>query len=407
MTAQGAREGTYLRLSLFCAAMLIGIGIYLPFFPVWLAARGLGETDIGLVLAAPSLVRLFVNPPLTALADRRGAVPMVLACCAFATCFFYALLGFTFGFWPIFIGVIVIACAQGPIIPLSDTLIFSRIRLESARPGGTALDYASIRAWGSAVVFAGMILGGPLVGLAPKPAIVWILTGLAAITALAALAVARSAPDAAILARAAASAAPGTAPGRSSLWLGVTVIAAAGLIQASHGQLYAFATLDWQAQGFSDGFIGLLWASGVLSEVLFFLLARRLFGGESRAMTFLVLGGLAAALRWAVMVFTPGALALTVLNLLHGLTFAATHLGSVTLLAAFVAPQHRAQAQGWLAAVVSVSLFAVTAMSGRLHLGLGASAYGIMAAIALAGFGLAILASLLREHAHGRRIVSA
>ena len=393
MSASVAKDWTHLRLSLFCAAMLIGIGIYLPFFPVWLAARGLGETDIGLVLAVPSLIRLFVNPPVTALADRRGAVPFVLACCAGATCLLYALLGFTSGFWPIFIGVVVIACAQGPIIPLSDTLIFARIRRAAATPGAARLDYASIRAWGSAVVLAGMVVGGPLVGLAPKPAIVWILVVLAAVTALVAIAMARTAlPDAAHAAAAA------LVPARRShnLWLGVAIISAAALIQSSHGLFYAFATLDWQAQGYSDATIGLFWATGVLSEVVFFLLARRVFGGENRAMTFLILGGAAAALRWLGMMAVPGPLLLAALNLTHSLTFAATHLGSVTLLAHFVEPERRAQAQGWLAAAISASLFAVTALSGPLHLAMAASAYAIMAAIAVAGLGMALAAAAIR-----------
>ena len=393
MSAAALPDATHIRLSLFCAAMLIGIGIYLPFFPVWLSARGLAETDIGLVLAVPSLIRLFVNPPVTALADRRGAVPYVLACCAGATCLLYALLGFASGFWPIFIGVVAIACAQGPIIPLSDTLIFARIRRAAATPGAASLDYASIRAWGSAVVLAGMVVGGPLVGLAPKPAIVWILVALAALTALAAIAMARSAlPDMA----SAVAATPAAAPRPGNLWLGVAIISAAALIQSSHGLFYAFATLDWQAQGYSDATIGLFWATGVVSEVVFFLLARRVFGGETRAMTFLILGGAAAALRWCGMILGPGPLLLAALNLTHSLTFAATHLGSVTLLAHFVEPERRAQAQGWLAAAISVSLFAVTALSGPLHQARGAFAYAIMAAIALSGLGMALAASAIR-----------
>jgi PPP family 3-phenylpropionic acid transporter len=59
-----------LRLSLLHAASFVGVGIYLSFFPVWLASRGLDATTIGFVLAIPMVVRIVVTAPLLGLADR-------------------------------------------------------------------------------------------------------------------------------------------------------------------------------------------------------------------------------------------------------------------------------------------------------------------------------------------------
>ena len=42
-------------LSVFYAAHFLVLGISMPFFPVWLAAKGLDPGAIGLVLAAPML----------------------------------------------------------------------------------------------------------------------------------------------------------------------------------------------------------------------------------------------------------------------------------------------------------------------------------------------------------------
>ena len=52
------------------ALNFLGVGFYLPFFPVWLGSRGLSDVDIGYVLALPILVRVFVASSVTGLGDR-------------------------------------------------------------------------------------------------------------------------------------------------------------------------------------------------------------------------------------------------------------------------------------------------------------------------------------------------
>src|SRR5260221_2288619 len=60
------------RLALFYAAVFLLAGIQLPFWPVWLAGRGLGVSEIGLVLAAALWIKVIVNPLAGLLADRTG-----------------------------------------------------------------------------------------------------------------------------------------------------------------------------------------------------------------------------------------------------------------------------------------------------------------------------------------------
>src|SRR5918996_1025886 len=43
---------------------------------------------------------------------------------------------------------------------------------------------------------------------------------------------------------------------------------AAGLIQVSHALYYGFASLHWRAAGHSGTVVGLLWAEGVIAEIL-------------------------------------------------------------------------------------------------------------------------------------------
>src|SRR5829696_586045 len=70
------------RLAALHAASFGGIGIYVPFFPIWLESRGLPASWIGIVLALPIVVRVLVTAPLMTLADRSmGARRLIAAAC--------------------------------------------------------------------------------------------------------------------------------------------------------------------------------------------------------------------------------------------------------------------------------------------------------------------------------------
>ncbi|MGH6896375.1 MAG: MFS transporter [Geminicoccaceae bacterium] len=60
------------RLALFYGAYFAGIGIHLPFWPVWLESRGLTSIEIGYVLAAGFWPRIVTSLLIPALADRLG-----------------------------------------------------------------------------------------------------------------------------------------------------------------------------------------------------------------------------------------------------------------------------------------------------------------------------------------------
>ena len=247
-----------------------------------------------------------------------------------------------------------------------------------------------MRGWGSASVLIMMVVGGQIVGLLPREAIVWLLAGTALVTTLIAWQSARQLP------RGVAGLLAATPLGGAIPWPAAIALFAFGaaLIQASHALLYVFASLQWRSEGVGDGFIGLLWAAGVATETLFFLLlGPRL--GESHAFALLMTGGGVAIFRWLCMAAEPGPAVLLALQMLHGATYGATQLGAVYLLSHLAGPERRAQAQGWLSAAGALSLAAASFWSGHLQVEFGRGAYLVMAAIALAGLTLSGLAALL------------
>jgi PPP family 3-phenylpropionic acid transporter len=156
-------------------------------------------------------------------------------------------------------------------------------------------------------------------------------------------------------------------------------------IQASHQVYYGFGTLYWRSLGFSDATIGALWAEGVIAEILLFwrgsaLLARL---GPLGLMT---AGGAAGIVRWGLMGLVPGLLPALALQLLHALTFGATHLGAMNYLSRTVPPGAAASAQAlYSAASAGIGSGVVMLGAGALYAAFGGRAYLFMAVLSAAG----------------------
>ena len=99
----GFRAGA-LRLSLFYGALFLGLGVFVPFFPVWLQARGLDAAEISIVLAAQMAVRIGTGPAFAFIADRTGDRRLLLSCLSAAALVLMALLAVVSGFIAIFFG---------------------------------------------------------------------------------------------------------------------------------------------------------------------------------------------------------------------------------------------------------------------------------------------------------------
>ena len=67
-----------LKLGLFYAAYFLFGGVQLPFFPLWLEARGLDVRTLGLVIAVPALLRIVATPIIAHQADRYRAIKTTL-----------------------------------------------------------------------------------------------------------------------------------------------------------------------------------------------------------------------------------------------------------------------------------------------------------------------------------------
>src|SRR5882762_3247336 len=90
-------EGFALRLAAFYAALFVTLGVQLPFLPVWLAAKGLDASAIGMVLAVPMIVRVVAIPMATRAVDRRDALRATIVMAAAAALAGFGALAFAEG----------------------------------------------------------------------------------------------------------------------------------------------------------------------------------------------------------------------------------------------------------------------------------------------------------------------
>jgi PPP family 3-phenylpropionic acid transporter len=135
----------------------------------------------------------------------------------------------------------------------------------------------------------------------------------------------------------------------------LALIAAAGLIQASHALYYGFSTIDWTASGFGGSAIGMLWALGVIAEIVLFALSRRLPSALTPRRLLLV-GAAGGVLRWSAMALDPPGWSLPLLQLLHAASFGATHLGLIGYIASHAPERYAATAQGYFSVLSGVML---------------------------------------------------
>ncbi len=367
------------RLAALYAAMFAMLGIQLPFFPVWLKAKGLDAQLIGVVLAIPMIVRVFAIPIATRVADRRDALRAAIVIASCASVVGYAMTGFAAGAVAIVVAYGLASLAFTPVMPLTETYA---LRGLSAR--GQA--YGPVRLWGSAAFIAGSFLAGYATDVMPARELIWLIVAALLITALTAYSLAPLSPTPAQPAE--------TANTRKSLLRDpafVAVLAAASLIQASHAVYYGFSALQWRAAGLDGAAIAGLWALGVVAEIVLFAVSSRLPPPVTPVVLILIGGG-GAVLRWTAMACDPPALLLPWLQLLHALSFGATFFGSLNFVARSAPPGQSATAQGYLAIASGVVMAGSMGLSGLLYAAFGGVAYAAMALTGVAGGACAFVA---------------
>jgi PPP family 3-phenylpropionic acid transporter len=357
------------RLRLFYGAVFGLVGTYMPFFPVWLQSIGIDASWIGLINSVPSLSRFSLLPFVTGLAERRQSLRAAMIITAVATALGFSILGTLRQPLAVLGGFALTAAVWTPLVPLTDGYALQGV----ARYG---LNYGPLRLWGSAAFVLGAMVSGLLFDVIAAKNLIWVIASMAALGAVVSFwlrPLETAKPAGATLSRA-------TRLLREPGFL--AIIVAAALIQGSHAAYYTFASITWQNASLGGLTIAGLWVLGVFGEIVIFALSPRFTLSPALLM---VIGGLCAAARWIITAQEPPVAVLAVVQMMHGLTYGLTQVGTMGLLLRRVPGHVMATAQGYLTAVIGIATSSAAMASGIIYAQHGRSVYYGMAALALIG----------------------
>lgn len=349
----------YWRLSGFYFFYFALLGATAPFLALYFDYLGFSPARIGELLAIPLLMRC-VAPNLWGwLADRSGQRLLILRLGALCTWLSLALIFLQQSYAWLALVMALHAFFWHAVLPQFEALTLAHLGDQVAR-------YSQLRLWGS----VGFIVAVALLGLAfdhwsmaiyPETLLL-IISGIV----LASLWLPKASVSAAT---------PQFLPAfwqqlrRPQLW---SFYAAVALMQLSHGPYYSFLSIHLQGLGYDKQSVGLLWALGVVAEIILFAVMPKLL--ERFSLTHLLAAScLLAALRWWLLGFYADQLLwLLLAQLMHAATFGCFHGASIALIQRSFADCQQGQGQALYAALAGVGGALGALYAGYSWRGLGA-----------------------------------
>lgn len=357
-------------ISQYFGGFFFAYGVYLPFWALWFEEQGVSPTDIGLLVGIGFATRCVANMTLTPRIHKVEHLMPALRWLSFAALVFVAFHFFTGGsFWLMAVATILFNLCCGPIVPLSDAMANYYARLKM-------LDYGRTRLWGSIAFIAGSTVVGFLVAKFGSDMIIY--TALAGVLASLLFSLRRTTPMPVTTEEEHAE-----RPKLSELLRELPVVkflVLVALIQGSHAAYYSFSSIYWKEAGYSEDIIGYLWSLGVVAEVAVFAFSKRLFSGWTLR-TLFVVASLGVVARWGLTASTTALVALVMIQLLHGVTFAMAHIAAIQYIQNSEQRKMVALQALYNAIPLGAFIALMTALSGWGYENWGANVFWAMAAM--------------------------
>ena len=307
----------YWRLSGFYFFYFAFIGVFLPYFGLYLQTLSFSAWDISVLMSQMQLMRLFGPYLWGTLADRFvSRVPIIrlaglIALMASASFFHIR------SFEAILVAMAVLSFFWSATLPLVETLTFEHLRENPER-------YSRIRIWGSIGFIVAVMGAGALLDHVKLPSVLWLIVFALAGTLLYAIVIPEAEP-----ALHHADHPPVLEILRQRRV--VALFSACFSMSAAHGALYVFYSIFLSDHGYSKSVVGGLWSLGVLAEIAVFFYMSRLLRVFSLR-TILLLSFSAAVVRFMMIGWgVEQPFVLVFAQVLHGLTFGSFHAAAITV----------------------------------------------------------------------------
>lgn len=286
-----------------------------PYWPLYLQHISFNTEQIGMLLAIPMLTKVLAPNLWSWLADTTGQRLGIIQLGSFLglVCFAGILVGNAY--WWLVIVMVTYSFFWNAVLPQYEVITLDYL-------GDRPERYSRLRVWGSVGFIAAVAGTGVLyehVGINIFP---WIGLVLLASIVCSSLVVPKP-PNR-----------PRRQPAHSllkTIWQKpiLSFLMAGVLLQMAHGAYYSFFSIYMEELAYSRTEIGLLWAIGVVAEVVIFLVMHNVllsFGVRK----VLIVSLLLAAIRWAVIGHLADSLVLLIFaQCLHAFTFGTFHAAAI------------------------------------------------------------------------------
>ena len=340
------------KFSLVYFSIFVVIGINAPFFPLWLSSKGFEERYIAFILSTAVLTKLVANPFFAGLGDKYGNRKIPMLYLSFLAFLILLSLNFFNSIYYIAIISIFSWALFAPLMPLTESITTTALKKYK-------FDYGKTRLWGSVAFIVAAFFGGLIIeanGLKYVP-ILLSFGALLVFIAICFMPTIKSLPARHKMTTYALLSNRNFFP----------FLLACGAIQSSHGLYYGFSTIYWKSIGLSETIIGSLWAEAVVFEIILLAYFYK-FKNYTSSKNFLILAGIIASIRWALMVYADNVFFLAIIQILHAFTFGLTHLAAIYFISEVMPARSQAKSQALYSAISMGACLAISiAVSGDIY----------------------------------------
>jgi PPP family 3-phenylpropionic acid transporter len=314
-----SQRSLYSRLSLFYFFYYGALGVFVPYWTVYLKEEGgFSAAEIGELMAVFMITKM-ISPFIWGwLTDISGSRVRMIRLACLLTIPLFATVYFSSSYWSMFLAIFLFSFFWNASMPQFEALTLNHLGAQSSR-------YSQIRLWGSIGFVVLTLLVPVLIEASDENRIVDAML----VTFVLLWFVAWLVPDKPQVV---------TEESKRTLWSVVrkpvvwVFLLACMLQTASHGAYYTFFSIYLDEHGYSRVFTGWMWALGVTAEVVLFIFLHRIIPVVGASRLFIIALFL-TVIRWVMLgAMVDSMTALIIGQILHAATFGLFHATAIHLI---------------------------------------------------------------------------
>lgn len=321
----------YWRLSSFYLFYFATLGAFIPYWSLYLQAKGFNPAQIGQLSALLIGVKIIAPNLWGWIADRKQQALHIIRWTSFFSAILFAWFLTATNYLEFAVLTVCFSFFWNAPLPLYEGITLAHLHSDSHR-------YSRVRLWGSVGFILAVMGVGRLLDSQPVQLLPVLVTGLLAMNWLSALA---TPPEKIVHA------------GQTPIRL-ISIIKQPGviafllvyvLIQVAHAPYYVFYSIYLKEHFYSSTTTGLLWSLGVIAEIVLFLFMKGLL--KRYSLRSILLCSIAfAAIRWLLIgAYVDVLWILLMAQLLHAASFGGVHIAAIHFVQRYFDRQHQSKGQ--------------------------------------------------------------